>query len=105
TAEPLWVVPGGDQQGGGVVRADTHPLQQLGPVCVDDGGQSVIQFADLLAQPADAVGQQGQGVAGDAGGIGTQIGTQIAISGGQFRAAAEQDRGAQPGQRVPQSCV
>src|SRR4029450_6586659 len=78
------VVAGGDEQGGGAVRADAAALEQVRRVVGEDLTDPAGEVVDLAGQVLDAVGEHPQGVH-DGGG-------HVPIAGGvgQLGAAADQ---------------
>jgi hypothetical protein len=69
-AQPLGVIPGGDEQGRGA-------------------GELLVEVVDLAGQLQDPAGQQPQRPGRGAGGVAGR-------AGGELRAVADEDRGAQP---------
>ena len=53
--QPLGVVPHGDQQGDGAVRADAHRYEQLWGVTFNEPGQALVQLVDLPGELFDTL--------------------------------------------------
>ncbi len=75
-AEPLMVIPGGDREQRGGVRADAVEGEQAGGAGSDEGDDQLVQALELaigeLGAPAQFAHRDPDGVAGDVAGAGPQ---------------------------------